>query len=323
MKFKLNETILEKILERYGLEPEDKVDYFLVKCPSCNQKEAYAYKDGNMVVCNRKKKCGNIVSVFALSKKITKDRDFIKSIAGEIGEERFNTIDLIETSIELDLPEGVTFFSETKESFMRNRAYNYLKKRKISDKVINELGYIYEPGSEYNKMIFIPFYEDKKLVYFITRDFSEKEGAKRYNNPRGISSKHFVYNLDKIEYNGTVFIFEGVFDAISLKKQVGTATLTDTLSIPQAIKILNKAPKNIVFVPDNDEAGRKSLNRNIKLMLRRCPPSLDLNIYIYYLENCKDFNESGKDKIFLEDCELFNEKKDFYKKIIWQTKNPF
>ena len=219
--------------------------------------------------------------------------------------DNFSISNYIEKTEELVIPDGLHFFAELKKGIIRNQAYKYLKGRKISEEVINELGYIYNPNSEYNKMIFVPFYEEGKLVYFLARDFTNNNFL-RYNNPHGLNSKQFVYNIDKIE--DTVFIFEGVFDALMLKEQVGTAMLSADLGKQQAIKILNKVPDNIIFVPDNDETGKKTLEKNIKLILRYKAPSQKLNILIYYLQDVKDFGETGNNSIDINNCIEWKEK---------------
>jgi hypothetical protein len=85
--------------------------------------------------------------------------------------------------------------------------------------------------------------------------------------------------------------------------------LSADIGIKQCIKILNKAPNTIVFVPDNDEAGRKTLDKNIKTLLYYKPPSLDLRIMIYEIEGAKDFNElcilTGEHYIYLQKCKEY------------------
>ena len=322
MKFKLTENIMEKILDKFGLEPEDKQDYFLVNCPACGKKEAFIYKNKEWIICSRRNKCAFTTSIWNLSKEILQGKEIFSLFAKEYGNSNLKAIDFVDKSDKVEeLPKGLTFFAESKPGMIRNRAYNYLKNRGVSKEVINEFGYIYNPGSRFHQTIFIPFYENRRLVYFITRDYTEKNKY-RYINPKTANSRYFIYNIDKIEEKGTVFIFEGVFDAISLKKQVGTAMLSDTLCKEQAIKIIDKIPSKIVFVPDNDEAGKKSLNKNIKQLLKYRPPSVKFDIYVYYIkEEAKDFNESGKDYINIEECELWSDNP--LKLIKWQRNKLF
>jgi len=224
----------------------------------------------------------------------------IKNYSGRNNMKDFSLSDYINKSSDLEIPEGLTWFAEDGEGIIRRQALHYLTKRRVPLTVIEELGYIYNPGNEYNRMIFIPFYEEGELVYFLCRDYTDKNFL-RYNNPHGIDSKKFVYNIDKIEE--TVFIFEGVFDALMLKDQIGTAMLSSDLGKQQASKILDRAPKEIIFVPDNDETGKRTLEKNIKTILTYKPPSLDLKIYVHRIKKGKDFGETGENHIDEKKCE--------------------
>lgn len=59
------------------LEPVDKGFYYLVHCPKCAYREAYVYKTGHVLKCNRINKCGHTVSLvgFANGGKTPKDAD--------------------------------------------------------------------------------------------------------------------------------------------------------------------------------------------------------------------------------------------------------
>lgn len=314
MRFKLNDKIIENILLKFGLEPENKIGYFLAICPSCGYKEAFIYKGSDKVICNRRNKCGNVSSIWDISKDILKDKEIIEIISKEYNNKDLQIKDLMEISTEIEIPDGVRFFNDQKKGMIRDRAFNYLKNRGLSEEVINELGYIYQPGNEFHNRIFIPFYESGELVYFMARDFTDKS-ERKYLNPHGISSKKYVFNIDKIKEGSTVFIFEGIMCAMSLKDQIGTAMLSADLGKEQAIKIIEKVPSKVVFVPDSDEAGMKTLYKNIKKFLLYKWPSLKIDIYIYYIKNVKDFNETGRNYIDIKKCEKFL--KNDFNKIKW------
>ena len=40
------------------LDPQDKGGYFLLTCPNCRKREAFIYKAGEYITCNRRDKCG-------------------------------------------------------------------------------------------------------------------------------------------------------------------------------------------------------------------------------------------------------------------------
>ncbi|MEM7495131.1 MAG: DnaB-like helicase C-terminal domain-containing protein [Myxococcota bacterium] len=49
---------LDPALVLQDLAPRDKGRYYVVRCPKCDKREAYIYKDGFMLRCNRLNKCG-------------------------------------------------------------------------------------------------------------------------------------------------------------------------------------------------------------------------------------------------------------------------
>lgn len=224
----------------------------------------------------------------------------------------FTKKDIEKETVKLELPKGLKFFRDVKEGIIRDRAFNYLLKRKISEKKINELGYIYSGDSDFNERIFIPFYENGSIVYFLARDYVGS--SLRYKNPVGLNSKEFVYNIDEI--GDEVIICEGIFDAISLDEQVAVPMLSAHLGKRQIAKILDKAPKRIIMVPDNDETGEKTLQRNLDLLYEYKPPSLKLEVRVFKLpEKCKDLNDmkvkNNKNFIDFSECEKIKKKIHF------------
>lgn len=213
----------------------------------------------------------------------------------------------------LEMPYGIKFFDKDELGFLGKQAKEYLENRKIS---LNGLGYFSEPSSEYYKRIFVPFYEDGELVYFIARSFLPDE-TMRYKNPVGINAGNFVFNLDNIKED--VFVFEGVFDALSLDfPQVGTAMLSSVMKDEQARKIVQKNPRNIILVPDKDKKSKTkatTLGNLIKTrnkLLENKRYKQDFNIFIYNIPGeYKDFNqykkETGNGIIHLQECKIFNE----------------
>jgi ribosomal protein S27E len=295
---------LEEVLEEIGLDPVDKGQYYLIRCPSCGRREMFLYKSSRKMICNRRNKCGaeiNLEDFLRENQKLSIENVEVKS--SSVPEKK-----------ELVIPEGVKFFSEPGKGFAKKRALRYLLQRNIPKNNIKRLGYIYEPGNLYNNTIFFPFWENNKIVYFTTRVFTgnrafvTEDGERReirYIAAKGINSHDFVYNIDEIKEDGDLFIFEGLMDALSLENQIGTATMTSTLGDKQAIKIWDKAPGRIILVPDNDKTGRDNLIRNYRKLLFHRPPSLNNTEVLKYSlpEGVKDFNETGKHFIDINECD--------------------
>ena len=294
---------LDDVLEEIGLEPTDKGQYYLIRCPTCGRKEMFLYKTSRKMICNRRNKCGTEINL----------EDFLrenKKLSIENVEVRQSPV---KDKQELIIPEGLKFFSEKGKGMFKIQALKYLLRRGIPKENIKKLGYIFEPGTIYDKTIFFPFWENGQIVYFTTRDFSDnrfihKEDGNvdkiRYIAAKGMNSHDFVYNIDEIKEGEDLFIFEGLMCVLSLENQIGTATMTSTLGDKQAIKIWDRAPGRIILVPDNDKAGRKNLIRNYKKLLFHRPPSLgNVEILHYKLPgNVKDFNETGKHFIDINEC---------------------
>lgn len=192
-------------------------------------------------------------------------------------------------------------------------AIRYLQERKISP---NGLGYFKKDDPDYSGRIFVPFYENDELVYFLARSYIGSD--LRYKNPP-LDTNNVVYNIDSI--NDTVVIFEGVFDAMSISNIPGTAILSNKLKDGQARKLANISTlRNIIFVPDVDEnlETRKTIFRNliynVELIKGFKKISKNINFYVYNIpEGFKDFNEfkqkTGNSIIEPKDCEVFNKSK--------------
>lgn len=195
----------------------------------------------------------------------------------------------------------------------RELALEYLNNRKISP---SGLGYFPLDDANYQERIFIPFYENNQLVYFVARTFN-KVCTLRYKNPNGLSAGDYVFNYDKIE--DELIVMEGVFDALSVSApQVATAMLSNKMKEEQARKIMGiSSLKRIIFVPDCDkkpETRKLILNNMIKnydLLNQFRRPYRRFEFYVYYIpEPYKDFNEykqgTRNGNIKIEDCEKFS-----------------
>ena len=213
----------------------------------------------------------------------------------------------IEKEEEIEIPKFLLL-----KNNKNNEAYRYLKKRKVPEKNIEKLGFCID--GVYKDRIFIPFFEENEIIYFVTRDFTNSSKL-RYLNPKGKRSDK-VYNIDKINKNESLFIFEGIFDSIMLENQIGTAILTNSISDQQIEKITQKNPKKIIFVPDNDKIGRKKLFYNVKKFKQF---EKEIDFFVFDDFEGKDFSESGENFIDEKKCRPFDELKEklyFIKKFL-------
>lgn len=70
-----------------------------------------------------------------------------------------------------------------------------------------------------------------------------------------------AYDLSMKEYNGLVFLVEGIFDCISLRSLGLPCIATMGATVSEIKCELLKFFKKVIAIPDNDTAGRRALNR--------------------------------------------------------------
>lgn len=100
--------------------------------------------------------------------------------------------------------------------------------------------------------IVIPFVDrNGTLVYVQGRAL---EGIDRYATIRLDETAHKIYNLDKINLNEKVFVFEGPFDSMFVPNSVATADS----NLESAVKVLRElGVVNIVIVYDNEPRNKQ------------------------------------------------------------------
>ena len=199
-----------------------------------------------------------------------------------------------------------------------NKAYKYVLDRKLDEYYYPMLGYCFNPDSDFHQRIFIPFYENKKIVYGITRSI-EKDSYLRYLNIKKLNSKDYVFNIDNVI--DSCVICEGTFDAMSLIPEMGAVSmLSADIGAKQMEKIFDREVRNIIYVPDKDKTGKIKLEKNIKKLIQYCPYN-GLNIYIYEIPevDCKDLNDlkikTGKNYILKSECSKYGN--NLFERSIW------
>ena len=111
----------------------------------------------------------------------------------------------------LNLPDEFTSLCSDKVPATGQYAYNYLRKRGLTDADIVrwKIGYCF--SGEYRNRVIIPSFDDDGDVnFFIARSYSGD--SYKYKNPR--ASKNIVFNELFIDWNEDLTIVEGVFDAV-------------------------------------------------------------------------------------------------------------
>ena len=123
---------------------------------------------------------------------------------------------------------------------------------------LDDTDYYWSPSLGYRDRLIIPFLYEKRIVGWTARTVqSDKQ-------PKYMSEQQpgFVYGLDEQGHNKVFCIVcEGPMDAIHID---GTALLGSEVKDQQAM-LINKVGKQIIVVPDRDQAGAKLIDQAIEL----------------------------------------------------------
>ena len=142
------------------------------------------------------------------------------------------------------------------------QALAYIKKRNITDLMLQiyNIGFCY--NGLYENRIIIPSYdEEKRLNYFVARSYLSKTKLK-YKNPEA-QKEIIIFNENLINWDETIYIVEGAFDSIF---------------IPNAIPMLGKFMSDHLFM--------KLYNNAKKIYIILDPDAYDDQVRLYHKLNC-------------------------------------
>lgn len=128
------------------------------------------------------------------------------------------------------------------------QAWNYIKKRNITDEMIKKynIGFCYV--GEYSNRIIIPSYDSEgEINYFIARSYLFKTKMK-YKNPQ-VDKESLIWNEHIINWEDPVYIVEGVFDSIFLDNSI---PLLGKYMTKKLYNTLYDNAKKVVIVLDGD-----------------------------------------------------------------------
>ena len=151
---------------------------------------------------------------------------------------------------ELELPKEYKKFDEIHTLHIpRKEAFNYLKKRGITQEIIDkyQIGLCIE--GEYSGRIIVPSFNKKgELNFFVSRSWNPKSKLK-YKNPE--AAKDFlIFNESLIDFKKDIYIVEGVFDSFFLNNSI--ALLGKYINDNMWEKLYTKAKKDIIICLDGD-----------------------------------------------------------------------
>ena len=129
------------------------------------------------------------------------------------------------------------------------QAWNYIKKRNITDEMIEKfnIGFCYT--GLYENRIIIPSYDTELMLnYFIARSYLSKTKLK-YKNPE-VQKEIIIWNEHLINWEERLYIVEGAFDSIFVPNSI--PMLGKFMSDNLFKTIYTSAKKDIVIVLDPD-----------------------------------------------------------------------
>jgi DNA primase len=306
------------------LAPQDKGAYYLLTCPACGKREAFVYKDGTRITCNRRENCGLSQSLWNYvqgSRKLS-NQETLRELAKLAG---YTLPDLDPEAVErLERARAQANAWESSLDHFRAELWeekgravrDYLKGRGYSDNEIRgmELGLFTSAKdlSAYLKGRGIKGDEAEPVLKALENITKAHKLAIPYRDPagrvRGVivratdgTEPKYLYtlglkrdapfNLDRARGRSELIVVEGYLDALAVRERAGLVNviaLGDTslseTKLDQAVKYGAKA---FVLALDNDKAGADGTERALELLRKR-----DLRAYVLTLpDGTKDPDE--------------------------------
>lgn len=153
---------------------------------------------------------------------------------------------------EIQLPDNSILLDQNSKNEKIN---TYLNNRNLS---YTDYNFFWSDKLSYRDRIIIPFYYNKKIVGWTARTILPNKTPKYLTQ----SQPGFIFNLDsQLLTRQFIIVCEGPIDAINIE---GVSILGSEISEQQSI-LLNSLDKQIIVVPDRDNAGKKLIDRSIEL----------------------------------------------------------
>lgn len=148
------------------------------------------------------------------------------------------------------------------------RIFEYMLERNLR---IDDIDYHWSPSLGYRDRLIIPFYFEGRIVGWTARTI------KGNKNPKYLSEQQpgYVFNLDEQRpHKVFCIVCEGPIDALHVE---GVALLGSEIKDQQAM-LINRLSKDVIVVPDRDEAGKKLVEQAIELGWAVSMPDWDSDI---------------------------------------------
>ena len=290
-KYELN-TLLEKVL---GVSYQMKNGESAYHCPFCNHHKKklqvnFDTQKWHCWVCN---KGGHKIGI--LLRKLNTPKNIISSVLKILGDYKGVSKEKQEvTEYQVSLPNFYKPLWKKSDDPLYKNALSYLHKRGIGPQEILRYSIGYCDGGEYRDRIIVPSYDfEGKLNYFIARDMFPNSKFKYKNPPM---SKDTVGFELFINWNEPIVLCEGVFDAITIRKNA--IPLLGKFPSKTLVKRLVEKKVKKIYVALDEDAKKDAIKLSKFLM--------DYGIETYLLNmKDKDPSELG----FMKFWNIINETK--------------
>ena len=172
----------------------------------------------------------------------------------------------------VELPKNFQLIYEASPtSIIANNVKKYLYERGLTDNDFIKYGIGYCTSGEYGGRIIIPSYSaSNQLNYFVARSYDGN--YYKYKNPE--TSKDIIFFENLINWNQPIIICEGVFDAISIRRNA-IQILGKSISKALLKQIIQSDVEDIYIALDQDA---------IKKALEYCEQFLNIGKQVYLVD---------------------------------------
>lgn len=209
-----------------------------------------------------------------MKKSLTKKRDTIEAI--EVKVNSYNYI----------LEDCISEYSS--KSVLSTSAHKILKDFRHERQIPKEYKLYYSITGRYKNRIIVPVFKGGVMIYFQGRRIPGSPIEPKYLNP-STEKQVIIHNEELFERDKYIIVTEGLIDAFMVGNQ-GTSCLGKEINPEFLKKLFSLTDKGVIIALDNDEDGKKSLNKFMENngYNKRCWYFLMPDKYKYH---CKDAND--------------------------------
>lgn len=211
---------------------------------------------------------------------------------------------------EIELPDGCKSLRDKVDTKLWFMNMSYLVHERGIDKEV-----IYKANIHYlGTTIYVPYYQYGMIVFYQSRRQMNKIFDFPSSSQTSKKAGDFLYGFDNVEPCSEVIIVESIYNALSIGDDAvstGGAKLKDGQL--KLLKTLN--PHTVTLAYDNDEAGRKAVEKDFLLLNKNAKGDFCKNIF-YCLpplsrlpEEQEDWNDMKQKKVNIKDYITNNRRK--------------